>query len=108
MFSSNDVLFVISFCEKLHDVLGFDWLLLFLCGHVHKDTVKRISRILFLVLSHVVSLNSFRNGTSNGGWLKETHFVTSRRVKIAAGMIPLFLLYFPPSFMFSCLLEFNS
>ena len=86
--------FVISFCEKLHDVLGFDWLLMFLCGHVHKDTVKRSSRILFLVLSHVVSLNSFKNGTSNGGWLKETRLVTSRRVKIAAGMILHFLLTF--------------
>ena len=81
----NDCI-IFSFCEKLHEVLGFDWLLMFLCGHVHKHTVIRGSRILFFVLSHVMSLNAFKNGTSNGGWLKETNFVTRRRAKIAAGM----------------------
>eukprot|EP00795_Rhopilema_esculentum_P008037 gene8037-13951_t len=73
-----------SFCEKLHDVLGFDWIMLFLLGNLNKSTVIRAARILFIILGHSPSLNAFKSGTSNGGWLKESHLVLSKRTKFAA------------------------
>eukprot|EP00794_Sanderia_malayensis_P012330 gene12330-13603_t len=75
----------ITFCEHLHEVLGFDWLMLFLHGHVHKQTVTRATRILFTMLYNTTSMNAFKNATSNGGWLKGSSLITNPRPKYAAG-----------------------
>ena len=80
------MLLCFSFCEKLHDVLGFDWIMLFVLGNLNKSTVIRAARILFIILGHSPSLNVFKSGTSNGGWLKESHLVLSKRTKFAAGI----------------------
>lgn len=64
----------LPFCEILAQTLGFDWVLLFLQTHLHTSTVILGMRIL-LVLGCAPSLvQKFREGSSNGGWLKDVEF----------------------------------
>uniref|UniRef100_A0A8D8WKM9 WD repeat and FYVE domain-containing protein 3 n=1 Tax=Cacopsylla melanoneura TaxID=428564 RepID=A0A8D8WKM9_9HEMI len=64
----------LPFCEVMVQTLGFDWVLLFLQTHLHTSTVILGMRIL-LVLGCASSLvQRFREGSSNGGWLKDVEF----------------------------------
>ena len=58
--------------EELHKTLGFDWLMLFLQRHLHSSTVVATVRLLLLMLRNQPMLQKFRDGSSNGGWLRET------------------------------------
>ena len=57
--------------QAIHSVLGFDWLMLFLHPHIHRETVNRAFRILVQLLSDQNLLNKFRDGTLGCRWLKE-------------------------------------
>jgi WD repeat and FYVE domain-containing protein 3 len=64
-----------SFCDELTKTLGFDWVLLFLQGHLHSATVVWGLRILVILNSCPNLIQRFRDGTHNKGWLKETETI---------------------------------
>lgn len=59
-------------CDEVAKVLGLDWVLLFLQPGLHSSTVVWGLRILVAVCSVQSILIKFREGTSNGGWLRHT------------------------------------
>jgi len=59
-------------CEEVAKVLGLDWVLLFLQSGLHSTTVVWGLRILVAVCSVQSILQKFKEGTSNGGWLRHT------------------------------------
>lgn len=61
-----------NMCEELAKVLGLDWVLLFLQPGLHSTTVVWGLRILVAVSSVQSILQKFKEGTSNGGWLRHT------------------------------------
>lgn len=73
------------FAEEIVKVLGFDWMLLFLQGHLHPSTTILSFQLLSLLLSHQSLLQKFREATSNGGWLTETEAVTQNRMGVVIG-----------------------
>eukprot|EP00058_Branchiostoma_floridae_P010550 XP_002596038.1 hypothetical protein BRAFLDRAFT_202950 [Branchiostoma floridae] len=64
------------FCEEVQRALGFDWLLLFMQGHLHQSTVIIAVRILCVLLSNMATVTKFREGgLGGGGWLDETELI---------------------------------
>lgn len=61
-----------SMCEDVAKVLGLDWVLLFLQSGLHSTTVVWGLRILVALTSVQPILQKFKDGTSNGGWLRHT------------------------------------
>ncbi|XP_043271793.1 WD repeat and FYVE domain-containing protein 3 isoform X2 [Venturia canescens] len=61
-----------SMCDELAKILGLDWVLLFLQPGLHSTTVVWGLRILVAVCSVQPILQKFKEGTSNGGWLRHT------------------------------------
>lgn len=59
-------------CDEVAKVLGLDWILLFLQSGLHSSTVVWGLRILVAVSSVQTILQKFKDGTSNGGWLRHT------------------------------------
>ena len=57
------------YCEDVVQVVGFDWIQLFLQGHLHSTTVVWGLRILMTLLSQPTLLQKFRAGAFNGHWL---------------------------------------
>ncbi|XP_059488715.1 WD repeat and FYVE domain-containing protein 3 [Neocloeon triangulifer] len=76
LFLNNKV--CMSFCDEVTKTLGFDWVLLFLQGHLHPTTVVWGLRILVVLNSCPNLIQRFRDGTHNGGWLKETESVNNQ------------------------------
>ncbi|XP_067008592.2 WD repeat and FYVE domain-containing protein 3 [Anabrus simplex] len=72
----------LGFCEELVQVLGLDWVLLFLQGHLHPSTVVWGLRILVVLCSCPTLLQKFREGSSNGGWLRETELVLQNKMGV--------------------------
>ncbi|KAK2192062.1 hypothetical protein NP493_40g10014 [Ridgeia piscesae] len=72
-------------CDEVLRILGFDWLLLFLQGHLHRSTVVLAMRTLLLMLGSPSVLARFREGSTCGGWLDETQSVLENRIGIALG-----------------------
>ena len=64
-----------TYCEDVVQVVGFDWILLFLQGHCHQTTVVWALRILMTLLSQHTLLVKFRSGTCNGNWLLKSEIV---------------------------------
>ena len=75
-----------STCDEILRILGFDWLLLFLQGHIHRLTVVLAMRTLLLMLGSPPVLARFREGSTSGGWLDETQSVLENRIGIALGL----------------------
>lgn len=73
------------FCEELSRILGLDWILLFLQGHLHSTTVVWSLRILIVVTSVSSLVTKFREGIGNGGWLKESEMVLQSKLGVALG-----------------------
>lgn len=67
-------------------MLGLDWPLLFLQGHLHPSTVVWGLRVLVVLGSTPSLLNKFREGTSNGGWLQDTELVSHNKLGVVLGM----------------------
>lgn len=82
---NSSVHFCCSFCEEFQRVLGYDWLLLFVQGNLHQSTVVLALSILCRILQHPVLLQSFRDGSNGGGWLKETEPVVQNRIGVLLG-----------------------
>jgi len=53
----------------VHRALRFDWLMLFLHGNIHQETVNRALRILVQLLSNSTLLQRFHEGDIFGGWV---------------------------------------
>ena len=58
-----------KYCEDVVQVVGFDWIQLFLQGHLHTTTVIWGLRILMTLLSLPNLMEKFRLGSCNGHWL---------------------------------------
>jgi len=80
------------FCEDMHRVVGFDWLLVFLQSHVHQSTVVLAMSVIVRMLHHPALLQCFRDGGSPGGWLSDAECVVQNRVGVLLGTM-LALLY---------------
>jgi hypothetical protein len=65
--------------EELTRILGFDWFLLFLQSSLHKETVTIGLVNLMVIISNASSYQKFKEGTSNGGWLKDTEAILESR-----------------------------
>ena len=61
-----------SMCDEVSKVLGLDWILLFLQPGLHSTTVVWGLRILVALCSIQPILIKFKDGLSNGGWLRHT------------------------------------
>jgi hypothetical protein len=85
--------FYLRFADTLQETLGFDWLLLFLHPHVHKTTVVRATRILVIILGSQATLERFKEGVTNGGWLAGTEMILNKNTYVVAGMIVIILIY---------------
>ncbi|KAK6633574.1 hypothetical protein RUM44_004181 [Polyplax serrata] len=75
----------VAFCEELSRILGLDWILLFLQSHLHSTTVVWSLRILIVVTSVPSLVVKFREGTENGGWLKESEMVVQSKLGVTLG-----------------------
>jgi hypothetical protein len=71
----------------IEDVLGFDWIMLFMKENVHSSTVVRALRLLVTILSESSALERFREGSCNGGWLKGTEALASKSVHVVGGKL---------------------
>ena len=72
-------------CDEIQRVLGFDWLLLFIQGHVHSSSVILALRILLMMMQNPASMQKFKDGMSGGGWLKNTEPVLKQHVGVMLG-----------------------
>ena len=63
-------MYMCRFLAKFHKILGFDWLLLFLQPHIHRETVARGLRVLVHILSIPYMYNKFKDGDLAGSWLE--------------------------------------
>ena len=75
----------VSYCEDVVQVVGFDWIQLFLQGHLHSTTVVWGLRILMTLLSQPVLLQKFRAGSFNGHWLIKSEIVLQNKMVKALG-----------------------
>ncbi|KAJ8022395.1 WD repeat and FYVE domain-containing protein 3 [Holothuria leucospilota] len=76
----------ISFSEEIQRILGFDWFLLFLQGHLHSSTVILALRILVtMFVANPACVSKFRDGTIGGGWLENTEPVLHNRMGVVLG-----------------------
>ena len=66
-------------------MLGFDWLLLFLQGHLHPTTVQQALHILVVMLRSSENARRFREGTHRGGWLADTENVLKNQMAVMLG-----------------------
>ncbi|XP_069124433.1 WD repeat and FYVE domain-containing protein 3-like isoform X2 [Argopecten irradians] len=73
-------------CEEIQKVLGFDWLLLFVQGHVHPSTVIMALHILLVMLQNPLAVQRFREGNPGGGWLRNTEPVLKQHVGVMLGL----------------------
>ncbi|KAJ8966192.1 hypothetical protein NQ317_015412 [Molorchus minor] len=71
--------------EEIAKTLGFDWLLLFMQPHLHSSTVIWAVRMLVAVCSSPSLLSRFREGSSNGGWLRYTEQVSHNKMAVVLG-----------------------
>uniref|UniRef100_S4RTS1 DUF4704 domain-containing protein n=1 Tax=Petromyzon marinus TaxID=7757 RepID=S4RTS1_PETMA len=72
-------------CEEMLRILGFDWLLLFVQGHLHPATVTVAMRILVSLLSNGGILRRFQEGSPGGGWLDLTQALVSGQTPTVLG-----------------------
>ncbi len=59
----------ITFQEEFQRLLGYDWFLLFMQPNVHKTTLIKSCRILFILLLNAQNLYKFKDSSFCGGWL---------------------------------------
>lgn len=77
-------------------VLGLDWVLLFVQGHLHPSTVLVALRMLVALLSNGGILQKFRDASQNGGWMSGAQQVTNNKHGQVLGeffLIHLFVYY---------------
>uniref|UniRef100_T1KMA3 WD repeat and FYVE domain-containing protein 3 n=1 Tax=Tetranychus urticae TaxID=32264 RepID=T1KMA3_TETUR len=80
-----------AFQEEIVRTLGFDWFLLFLQGKgLNKDTVAIGMVNLMVLISNPANYVRFKEGSSNGGWIKdaETNFRNRSRFQLLGFNMP--------------------
>ena len=75
----------INYCEDVVQVVGFDWILLFLHADLHRSTVIWGMRILMTLLSLPTLMQKFRTGICNGHWLIKSENVLHNKMMEALG-----------------------
>ena len=68
-----------SFSEELQRVLGFDWILMFMQGHLHPTSVILALKTLMVIFKNPQAVNRFRDGVCGGGWLKDTETILKQQ-----------------------------
>lgn len=63
-------------CDDISRVLGMDWLMLFVQAQVHPTTVIWSMRILVVLCANEGIIGRYREGTGNGGYLRNTDLVS--------------------------------
>ncbi|XP_074041175.1 WD repeat and FYVE domain containing 3 bchs isoform X2 [Leptinotarsa decemlineata] len=71
--------------EEIARTLGFDWILLFMQSNLHSTTVIWALRILVVICSSPSLMIRFREGSSNGGWLRHTEQVSHNKMAVVLG-----------------------
>ena len=74
-----------NYCEDMAQVVGFDWVLLFLQEQLHPTSVVWGLRILMTLLSVPPLMFKFRHGTCNGHWLLKSDNVLNNKMVEALG-----------------------
>ncbi|KAK9884773.1 hypothetical protein WA026_009003 [Henosepilachna vigintioctopunctata] len=72
--------------EEICKTLGFDWILLFMQPHLHASTVVWGLRILVAMCANPTLMNRFREGSCNGGWLRNIELVTHNKMAVVLGV----------------------
>ncbi|XP_035824115.1 WD repeat and FYVE domain-containing protein 3 isoform X2 [Aplysia californica] len=72
-------------CEDVQRILGFDWLLLFMQSHLHRDTVVLVLRILVVMFRNPENVRRFREGSYGGGWMGGTETVLKNQMSVMLG-----------------------
>ena len=75
----------VNYCEDMAQVVGFDWVLLFLQEKLHSTTVIWGLRILMTLVSVPSLMIKFRSGTCNGHWLIKSENVLNNKMAEALG-----------------------
>lgn len=75
----------VNYCEDMAQVVGFDWVLLFLQEKLHSTTVIWGLRILMTLVSVPSLMIKFRSGTCNGHWLIKSENVLNNKMVEALG-----------------------
>ncbi|KAK3895111.1 hypothetical protein Pcinc_001157 [Petrolisthes cinctipes] len=79
LYNSNKNTIHLGFCEEVVKVLGLDWVLLFVQGHLHPSTVLVALRMLVALLSNAGILQKFRDASQNGCWMSGAQQVTNNK-----------------------------
>lgn len=66
-------------CDEISKILGLDWILLFMQPHMHSSTVVWSMRILVVLLANETLMTRFREGTMNGGYLRNTELISQNK-----------------------------
>ncbi len=74
-----------NYCEDVATVVGFDFVLAFIRGHLHSTTVIWGLKILTALLSLPQLMLKFRSGTCNGTWLLKSENVLHNKMVEALG-----------------------
>ncbi|KAL7045562.1 hypothetical protein ACKWTF_002261 [Chironomus riparius] len=77
-------------CDEISKILGLDWILLFMQPHIHPSTVVWSMRILVVLLANETLMTRFREGTMNGGYLRNTELISQNKnaVVLASSQLP--------------------
>lgn len=68
-----------AICGEISRVLGIDWILLFMQSNMHPSTVVWSMRILVVLLANETLITRFREGQSNGGYLRNTELISQNK-----------------------------
>ncbi|XP_019753468.2 WD repeat and FYVE domain-containing protein 3 isoform X1 [Dendroctonus ponderosae] len=74
--------------EEITKVLGFDWLISFMQPEIHSTSCLWAFRILVAACSSPFLICKFRDGTSNGGWLRYAEQVAHNKMAVVLGCPP--------------------
>lgn len=66
-------------CDEISRILGIDWIMLFMQPHMHPSTVVWSMRILVVLLANETLMTRFRDGTLNGGYLRNTELISQNK-----------------------------
>ena len=75
----------VNYCEDMAQVVGFDWVLLFLQDKLHSTTIIWGLRILMTLVSVPPLMIRFRTGSCNGHWLIKSENVLNNKMVEALG-----------------------
>lgn len=66
-------------CDEISKILGLDWILLFMQPNIHQSTVVWSMRILVVLLANESLITRFREGSMNGGYLRNTELISQNK-----------------------------